>query len=245
MPSFNRAHIESSPIPRRRARSSNRWSHEGIEDRIQKLCAGFEQYVAYYDDHIPFRRKGQLEFHVSTIQRRRSHGSVAAAIRDDAFLCYLWKTLRAWGLNRPGPLVPPHEFRRGVEQHLHRFALLEPLSIESILPPDIGEQVWSLIEAVPVKYSQNKVVSGSKAFHHLLPDLVPPMDRKYTRVFFHWADSMFQNRPREAFLDLFDGYARVAQVVRPSQYVGAGWRTSPTKVLDNAVVAFCLRHNLV
>jgi hypothetical protein len=36
-------------------------------------------------------------------------------------------------------------------------------------------------------------VPGTKALHHLLPDLVPPMDRAWTGAFFHWSTTAPQN----------------------------------------------------
>ena len=34
-------------------------------------------------------------------------------------------------------------------------------------------------------------------------------------------------------------FADIARRVGPAQYVGTGWNTNPTKVIDNAIVGFC------
>jgi hypothetical protein len=36
----------------------------------------------------------------------------------------------------------------------------------------------------------------------------------------------------------------VAVAARPSRLVGAGWRTSLTKILDNAVIGYCQLHGI-
>jgi hypothetical protein len=49
---------------------------------------------------------------------------------------------------------------------------------------DIIEELWQLIDNLGIVENEAKLVSGSKALHHLLPDLVVPMDRAYTQKFF-------------------------------------------------------------
>lgn len=91
-----------------------------------------------------------------------------------------------------------------------------------------------------------KVVAGTKTLHHLLPDLVPPMDRAWTGEFFDWQKTTdFQYAQEKIFTVGFITLAGVAQDTRPSSYVGEGWRTSQSKVLDNAVIGWCKFHELV
>jgi len=88
------------------------------------------------------------------------------------------------------------------------------------------------------------LVAGSKALHHLFPDLVVPIDRAYTRRFFGWWANQFQNKQEEFFASAFGQFASIARAVNPQSYVGTRWRSSRTKVLDNAIVAFCMVENL-
>jgi hypothetical protein len=70
------------------------------------------------------------------------------------------------------------------------------------------------------------------------------MDRQYTGAFFGWRQTDPQHRHTEILTDAFCSFTRIAKVVLPSRLVGGGWRTSTTKVLDNAVVAYCLRNEI-
>jgi hypothetical protein len=36
----------------------------------------------------------------------------------------------------------------------------------------------------------------------------------------------------------------VARKVQPSRYVGDGWKTSPAKIIDNAVIGYCITHEI-
>jgi len=82
----------------------------------------------------------------------------------------------------------------------------------------------------------SRIVLGSKALRHLLPELVVPIDREYTQRFFGWANPTLQNFPERCFREAFAGFAAIAREANPAQYVGRGWHTSKTKVIDNAIV---------
>lgn len=218
-----------------------------VEQRVQELCRDFAHYVRLYDERVPFQRAGQYEWHRRTIDHRLRMGSLSAAVRDEQFIASLWQTLAAWGMNsRRAKLVPLQQLQQGLIARLALLAPLESLKIDGDPPlgPQVAGQVWATIEAIPVTQGESKIVGGTKALHHLLPDLVPPMDRRYTQVFFHWDTPQFQARQRAVFTDMFGHVARLAQATHPSRFVGTGWRTSPAKILDNAVVAFCLEHGL-
>jgi hypothetical protein len=43
----------------------------------------------------------------------------------------------------------------------------------------------------------------------------------------------------------FERFVRIARATNPERLVtGTGWRTSKTKVIDNALVGFCIDENL-
>lgn len=74
--------------------------------------------------------------------------------------------------------------------------------------------------------------------------MVGRADREYTRTFFGWHVPEFQYKQETVFRSAIGALATVARATDPSQYVGAGWNTSRTKVLDNALVGFCRLENL-
>jgi hypothetical protein len=47
-----------------------------------------------------------------------------------------------------------------------------------------AETAWQVIAAIKVSTSRTQIVAGSKRLHHLLPDLILPIDRQYTFSFF-------------------------------------------------------------
>jgi hypothetical protein len=101
-----------------------------------------------------------------------------------------------------------------------------------------------LVQELGVVDNQARIVAGTKTLHHLIPDLVPPMDRAWTGAFFGWRLLDPQNRQTEIFSKALAGLYGVAVAARPSRLVGAGWRTSLTKILDNAVIGYCQLHGI-
>src|SRR2546421_6016081 len=86
-----------------------------------------------------------------------------------------------------------------------------------------------------------KIVAGSKALHHVLPDLILPIDREYTIRFFFHHKSLSQG-DEIAFLEMFPYFHRIAKECRDQikARTGRGMNTSATKVIDNAIVGFVL-----
>jgi hypothetical protein len=207
---------------------------------VPLLVDRFSHWLDVFDRSGPFRRSGQLEWHRRTIDRRLSLGSADAAIRDREFLDGLYQTLQAWGIGaRSSRLRTFEDFCAELRRHRGAIVALDSLRIDD---PDLDvasvrARLWSLVDDLVLVENRAKLVSGTKALHHLLPDLVVPMDRRYTQVFFGWQNPQFQYGQRECLADAFDAFVHIARAVRPATFVGAGWRSSQTKVLDNGLVA--------
>jgi hypothetical protein len=100
----------------------------------------------------------------------------------------------------------------------------------------VTDALWSL----GIVTNDTPLVAGSKALHHVLPDLVVPIDRRYTRPFFGWYGTQFQYQQQRVFEEMFPTFHRIAVEVHPEQFMGEDWCAARAKILDNAIVAFCL-----
>lgn len=63
-----------------------------------------------------------------------------------------------------------------------------------------------------------------------------PVDRAYTQTFFGWHSPEFQSGQREFFSLSLGAFATLAREVQPERFVGEGWNSSRSKVIDNAIV---------
>ena len=207
---------------------------------LQPLVAEFPQWLDYFVDHGPFTRPEQLTCHLKAIALRRQHPSAAAASNDSDFVKALHDTLRAWGVGSRGSnLLPLAEFGPRL---LSVSAALKPLEPWRIDADDLDVErsigsIWKAVESIGVVRNNAPLVAGSKTLHHLLPDLVPPMDRAYTQTFFGWHNPQFQYGQAECFRLAYATLASVARRVKASEHVGTHqWHSSVSKVLDNGLI---------
>src|SRR5581483_9697158 len=156
-----------------------------------------------YEAKPPFIRAGQLGSHRATIELRRRLGSAEAAIADQNFLQALMGTLAEWGLGvRGSRLVDPERLRASLRAHASEIAALDGRLIEDPhldLDQTISE-LWTLTQELEIVDNEATLVAASKTLHHVLPDLVVPIDRSWTQRFFGWHNPEFQYG-QERFLD--------------------------------------------
>lgn len=204
------------------------------------LIDDFGRYVSAYDDLFPFATD-QLTAHQQTIALRHEAGTVRAAASHERFVSNLRQTLIAWGIGgRASYLVSETEFAQAMQAAAPSLTALEPLTIDGDLPDGIADRLWAVMDSLGVVNNKAKLVAGTKTLHHLLPDLVVPIDRAWTGKFFQVNAYGWQSAQLETYRRIYNQFVRIARHVAPEQYVtGEGWRTSCTKILDNAVIGFC------
>ena len=211
---------------------------------VDFLIERFFKCLRAYDRDCPFTRYGQLEYHVATIERRRALGSAQAALDDHDFKWSLYQTLQAWQIGqRASRLKSFSAFENALSARASEIGELDRFTIDQadLDVRAVGERLAELVQGLEIVENKARVVPGSKALHHVLPDLVVPIDRAYTQKFFEWPTSRFQYAPEGCFVEAFEAFVKIAQATNPKQYVGAGWYTSRTKVIDNAIVGlWCL-----
>lgn len=209
--------------------------------------------VRYLEQHLrsclrKFDRDGgfsgpSVHFHERTMDLRRRLGC-RRAIESDEFCECLYATLTSWGMHRMGKtsakLLDWREFCANIRAHARSIARLQELDICSLPNADVkevGAKLDALIQTLGVSEARTKLVSGSKTLHHLLPGLVPPIDREYTLRFFYGTKS--PTRLDRRFPELFAGFTELARRQRSlleGRITGLGFHTSLTKEMDNAIV---------
>jgi hypothetical protein len=190
-------------------------TNEERERRINELCQNIQFYLDAFEKSCPFNFE-QLRLHIQTINLRYSLGSVSDALEDNDFIKCLWNTLRARGMaSRAATLLPLGEFRKILLENKEQISKWENTKIDdkNISVENTAESLWKLIDNVRVSKARNPIVSGSKTFHHLLPELVPPIDREHTRPFFMFWGQYFQNEPRKVFSYIWKKSALIARKV--------------------------------
>ena len=223
-----------------------------IENRIADLCIDFENCLA---EEPPF---GDWAWHIhrETIKMRKQFVNVSEAIDSYDFVVHhLGYTLVAWGMDgQAAELVPRSEFFQRIKKRKCLLLALEKYSNTNLTDPKLITILWQTIHALELSETYSQVVTGAKTLHHLLPGLLPPIDRRYTSKFFTPSRLKVTRDPnaRSHFSDIVRGFGIIARLLEEAyckDYLTSlvdktTWATSETKLIDNAIIGYVKRHNL-
>ncbi|MFZ3123232.1 MAG: hypothetical protein WA104_07755 [Thermodesulfovibrionales bacterium] len=145
------------------------------QNKVSDILTNAEKYHQAYYKAETFRGPS-LYFHQRAIETRQSPTSLI-------HLEYVYATLSAWGMHRMGKggskMQSFDTFQRSVKQI--QDALSEAQQFDFL---EMNNQKWSLLElifrGINVMASGTSLVGNSKVMHHILPNIVPPIDREYT-----------------------------------------------------------------
>jgi hypothetical protein len=178
----------------------------------------------------------------------------------------LYATLSAWGMHRMGnpktTKTKLTDWNCFSESILANTDALQPLRNYRMLEMSEAEYVGAVRALEPIyrrlklSISNATVVANSKALFHLLPELIPPIDRQYTVRFFkhlpeQWRDSQgkkFQmvslpadsDEQFDLFLDICTRMKKLADRIDPGILAEERRQhgVAVPKALDNAIVNY-------
>ena len=224
------------------AQRRSRARRTAVDERVEALIADFGRYVKAFDRDRPFTAE-KVRLHLATLAAARRHSSVASAAADPGFIELLHQTLEAWGMSSRGArLAGPTELGARIRASAGRIERLATVRIEELSTAGAAEtasEVWALLEKIRASRRESNLVASSKALHHLLPGLLPPIDHAYTLRFFG-RQTLQRKDEKRTFLRIYAHFHRIA-VDRKDVIVatiGRGMHTSVTKVIDNAIVGY-------
>jgi hypothetical protein len=211
------------------------------------LLNDFSTYLEAFDCLHLFSGPS-VYFHNRTLALLTAYGSAEKAIFATDYMEYLYATLTAWGMHRMGrnnaKLVDFDVFRSSITNLHVQIRGLQNLKLTDLTTSDITDtknQIWYLIQNLEIGRGAVKIVAGSKALHHILPGLIPPIDREYTLQFFYRNKNI--NRSEELyFAEIFPLFHQIAlskqTEIHRRLISGGEMDTSLTKVIDNAIIGY-------
>lgn len=110
--------------------------------------------------------------------------------------------------------------------------------------PAVCEHLWQVIGNLGIVRNRALIVPGTKALHHVLPDLCRPRTAHGPGRSFPGQPQHPRTRRRRPSPRTFTGLAQVARAVKPAEFTGQGWPTSRSKVLDNAIIGYCMLNEI-
>jgi len=220
---------------------------ERMNERVEKLSNNFDHYLELFNKSDNFVGPS-IYFHHKTLGQRNKHKDVNSLSCDDLFFDYLYATLASWGMHRMGPgntkLVDIEDIKESIKISIPSIEMLWDKSLlcsDISTINDIINILWNIISSMNVSVAEVKIVACSKTLHHILPDLVPPIDRSYTYNFIY-NRTMLSIDEKEAFKEICSVMHEIGAKNKNyiMRWVGKGFNTSPTKVIDNAIMGFVM-----
>jgi hypothetical protein len=228
---------------------------ERIDERrpiLESLIGDFSSFVQRFDASRQFVGPS-VYFHVKTIKALARHPTAVDALGDDQFFDYLYATLASWGLHRMGPgntkLRDLDDLKASFRAQAANIEPLQQLRIEQLSSAsevrDVADTAWEIMANLKVGIGETLLVANSKALHHLLPGLIPPIDRNYTLKFFTDRPYIYSRRDADYFRVLYPLFHEIA--IRCAGEIrglltrsAGGMNTGVTKMIDNAILGFML-----
>ena len=228
-----------------------------VEHRISDLCENFKCYLKFFESEYksanrPYSDSAPVyshETHIRTIKLRNRLGSASNAICCDEFIDLLWKTLDDWGMNSRGAKLQSDAiFKSQLRSHIASIQKFEGRTYEDL--DNIQDDLWKLIQNLSLSSTNSQLITGSKALHHLLPQLLPPIDGSYTARFFYYQGSRLSGCAKPVFNSILNGFAQIARCLDCRGYDlskildESKVATSETKLIDNAIIGYVKKHKL-
>lgn len=165
---------------------------------------------------------------------------------EEYFIELLWATLDAWNMNSRGAqLVDINDFKTNLNKCAIDIESLKKYSIEDLSEKNdkaekIFNQLKNLFENLKLTNTKTKLVTFSKTMHFLLPNLIVPIDRKYTEKFF----KLHFNNPKyeefDHFTNIESAFGLFSREVNLDDFVNnkSQWCKYKTKIIDNIIIGY-------
>ena len=199
-----------------------------------------------------FRDSHDLHYYRKIIDMHRHYNDLEELLNNESIYYLIYSTLEKWNMNQQGArLNNPSIIKKSILSNKPFLLRLYKYRLESIKTPmDESDEkaimtLGLVFKGLDIMKSKRRIVGVSKALHFLLPDLVPPMDGRYT-MSFHYGYNKYDDdieKETKTFKDILlkaNGIARKFNLTA-DDVDGVGWNTSIPKLIDNAIIGL-LKH---
>ena len=237
--------IYAFTTPRKQSKLRARTNAPLMEMRVEDLMQNFHYYLNHFTENIKFSGPS-IYFHKKVIEKIRSSERYEQLLDDNLFFEYIYATLASWGMHKMGDkgakMVEYNEFKESIRSSKRTLFDLAKFKLEMI-PEEHVDQVRQNLKEVynslRVTEGEARLVGNSKTLHHLLPDLVTPVDRQHILRFFYNSTNI-GHQDEEIFLKLFDQFRRIAQSLKREELKFEGFNTSIPKIIDNTIIGYAM-----
>jgi hypothetical protein len=195
-------------------------------------------------------------FHIEAIK------SFGENFLSDRHIEMTYATLASWGMHRMGEakakLVNYDAFKKSILNNEEYLSTNKYLKWQDMNKDEYLEFLRGLkpvFQKLKVSSSNATLVANSKALHHFLPHMIPPIDRQYTVRFFKDTPTNFFNKkggyktitlPKgmdshfQWFVDICYQMKKIFEQTKWSEFKldDNSFNTSYPKIMDNLIMAY-------
>jgi len=167
---------------------------------------------------------------------------------SDKFIELTYTTLIAWNMNQRGAKLNDFNIfkkslldNKSIIQSLEKYRIEDPLNIDTLTHS--MKSLFMNLQLVAI--NKPKLVTFSKTLHYFLPDLLMPIDRSYTIMFFYCSTN-FQKKDDiqfEIYMDIFREFRQLATKYDFNIHKDNGWNRNIPKIIDNIIIAYIQEKN--
>ena len=168
---------------------------------------------------------------------------------NERYLEYIYATLVSWGMHRMGSggskMLAFQEFKNSVDNLKDEIRTAQNINFQNITESD-----WTALERIfknlKIMRTGTSLVGNSKVMAHMMPNIVPPIDRAYTLRYLkenvkNWHEHewpLMRNIIEKFFIPVatnnnFTSNAKNWMKDRKKY----PWDSSPFKIIDNLIIA--------
>lgn len=212
-------------------------------DLITKNRDIFFHFINICND--TYRSGHDLNSYRQIIRRHEETKHLQTLIEDDNFCSLIYETLKAFNMNQRGAKLKQIDSLktslRSLKPELMSLSQYQLHSLHSSQIRDfINDSLKKVFKELDVMKSQRRIVGVSKTLHFVLPNLLMPIDSKYTMPFFYGENKYSKNIDKEfeTYQDIFSKTHRIVRGLCLTQQDvnGQQWNTSIPKLIDNAII---------
>ena len=184
-------------------------------ENIKLLTESREKFFSFVDTfyNLNIFTGPSIYFHNRVISLIRSNNDFAKLLNKTEFIELIYATLVSWGMHRMGANGPKMKnfeiFKDSIIDKQEELIDLNKYRIEKISIDEreiIKLRLVSVLQKLEVMQGSSYIAGCSKTLHHLLPDLVPPIDGEYTLRFFYGSKGYDPGREDKKFEEIFENY---------------------------------------
>ena len=225
----------------------------------EQLIKDFPKYYKYSLEVLNEFGGPSIYFHVQCIKEQQLN------FLSERHIELIYATLASWGMHRMGDpkttKTKLHEyqvFRKSIldfKDELQNYLSVHFSKINETRYVSTIQKLKNIYSELKVSISDSTIVANSKALAHILPHLIPPIDRQYTvRFFTQDRNDFFYRNGKYRLVQLpngidaqFDLFVKICQKIKRlfdktdkniMEINPETFNTSYPKIMDNVIMAY-------